>query len=592
MLKNKKIYRLHRLGLVSVAVAMMGTTALAQNVTQVPRERTLVMTPWGDRTGPFSNVENFNPYLISVDQERNIGHMTYNEALFYTNMNTGELVPWQALSYENSDDFMQATINLRDGVTWADGTPFTSADVKFTLEMLRDAGPEIQGSAGHKEWIKSVEAPDPLTVVISFNKPAPRFVANEIALSHDDLYPILPRHIWEGEDLATFTNYDPARGLPMGTGAYRLVSTGANQMIFDRRDDWWGAATGFTDLPAPERIILTPHSGDDSMGQMLIADQVDAGRQIQKGTFEAASSLNPNLRSWNAEGPAWGAPDACTYTLQFNNGREPWNNADLHWAINHALDRGRLSLIAYEGGMPPAVMAFSGYMTDVWLQPDGVLQATLDEWNIDNPSQELVDQRMAAAGYERNGDGIWAKDGAPLDILLRAPEFIQPLLAPMAQQLRDAGFNAREGAFDDSWRTDMLNGTFDSMIFVHCGSISEPLDTLQHYHSKFGRPEGQPVPYLPAGTRYSNPEYDAIIDRMLAIEPSTDPESDYMKDAVAALNVLQADLPEINMLEELHVITFNQTYWTGWPSAENPYAAPYPPFDSFNLIVHGLQAAK
>ncbi len=584
--------RLRTMALAVVAAPLLVSNAMAQELAQVPREKTLVMTPWGDRPGPFSNIENFNPYLISVDHERNIGHMTYNEALFYTNHNNGDLIPWQAVSYEYNDDFTEATIKLREGVKWADGEPFTAEDVKFTLEALRDAGPDIQGSAAHKEWIESVDAPDPLTVVIHFTKPAPRFVANEIALSHDDLYPILPKHIWDGQEIGSFTNFDLENGLPMGTGAYRLVSTGPTQMIFDRRDDWWGAETGFQDLPAPERIILTPHSGDDSMGQMLIGSQVDAGRQIQKGTFEAAQRLNPNLRSWNAEGPAWGAPDACTYDLIFNNDREPWNNTDLHWAINHAIDREKLSLIAYEGGMPPATMAFSGYMTDTWLQPDSPLQAVLDKWNLDNPSQELVDQYMAAAGYERNGDGVWAKDGEPLDLLLRAPEFIQPLLAPLTQQLRNAGFDARQGAFDDRWRTDVMNGTFDTMIFVHCGSISEPLDTLQHYHSKFRRDEGQPIPYIVAATRYNNPEYDAIIDDMLVIQPSTDPDSDYMKGAIAALDMMLADLPEINLLEELHVITFNQTYWTGWPSAEDPYVAPYPPFDSFNLIIHNLQPAQ
>ena len=289
-----------------IAVPFLVSSGFAQDIGQVPRERTLVMTPWGDRPGPFANIENFNPYLISVDHERNIGHMTYNEALFYTNMNTGELVPWQAESYELNDDFTQATIHLRDGVTWADGAPFTAEDVKFTLEALRDAPPEVNGSAAHKEWVASVEAPDPLTVVITFTKPAPRFVHDEIALSHDDLYPILPKHIWEGQDIATFTNFDLANGLPMGTGAYRLVSVSPTQMIFDRRDDWWGAETGFRELPAPERIVLTPHSGDDSMGQMLIGNQVDAGRQIQKGTFEAAQALNPNLRMLARRGPGLG----------------------------------------------------------------------------------------------------------------------------------------------------------------------------------------------------------------------------------------------------------------------------------------------
>jgi peptide/nickel transport system substrate-binding protein len=230
-------------------------------------------------------------------------------------------------------------------------------------------------------------------------------------------------------------------------------------------------------------------------------------------------------------------------------------------------------------------------MTGKWVPADGPLQATLDKWSVDNPSQELVDEHMAAAGFERNADGFWAKDGEVLAFPIRAPEFIQPMVAPLAQQLRDAGFDARQAPFDDRWRTDVLNGTFDTMIFVHCGSISEPLDTLQHFHSKYSRPEGEPIPYVAAGTRYQNPEYDAIIDRMLAIEPSTDPESDYMKDAVAALEIIMRDLPEIDILEELHVITFNQTYWTGWPSAEDPYAAPYPPFDSFNLIIHNLKPA-
>ncbi len=576
----------------AMALHLAATGALAQDIANVPRDRTLVLTPWGDRAGSFSNVENFNPYLISVDHERNIGHLTYNEALFYTNLNTGELVPWLATGYEVSDDFMHATITLREGVTWADGTPFTAEDVAFTIEAHRTAGGNIYGSAIYGEWVAGAEAIDPLTVRLTFNKPAPRFVRDEIALGQDDLFPILPKHIWEGEDLAEFTNYDPARGLPMGTGAYRLVSTGANQMVFDRRDDWWGAATGFQDLPAPERIVLTPHSGDDSMGQLLISGAVDSGRQVQKGTFEAASRLNPAIRSWKAEGPDYGAPDGCSYQMMFNTARQPWDNADLRWAINHAVDRNRLSLLAYEGGMPPTTFAFSGFMSETWLGEGSPLREKLEEWNLDNPSQDLVEARMAAAGYSRDGDGAWSKDGDALQILIRAPEFIQPLVAPLAQQLRNAGFDAREAPFDDSWRSDTLNGRFDTMIFVHCGSVVEPLDTLQHFHSKFARPEGTPSPLIFAGTRYQNPEYDAIIDQMDAMPASNDPDGAYMALAVQALDIILRDMPEINLLEEKHVVVFNEQYWTGWPSADNPYVSPYPVWDGWNLIVHTIQPAQ
>jgi len=52
------------------------------------------------------------------------------------------------------------------------------------------------------------------------------------------------------------------------------------------------------------------------------------------------------------------------------------------------------------------------------------------------------------------------------------------------------------------------------------------------------------------------------------------------------------DLPQIEILEELHVVTFNDTYWTGWPTAEDPYVAPYTPWEAFNLVSHHLKPAQ
>ena len=108
-----------------------------------PRNRTLVITPWSDTTGPLSNAENWNIYQTGNKNQREMGSKTLYEALFYTNLNTGELVPWQAETFEYNDDFTSITVKLRDGVKWSDGTPFTCADVKFTLEMLRDNAPDL-----------------------------------------------------------------------------------------------------------------------------------------------------------------------------------------------------------------------------------------------------------------------------------------------------------------------------------------------------------------------------------------------------------------------------------------------------------------
>jgi peptide/nickel transport system substrate-binding protein len=324
----------------AIAASAFAGAAWAQDVGDVPRNETLVLTPWGDQPAQLANIDNWHPYLTpTVTHQRDVMQFTINEMLFYTNLNTGELIPWQAVSYENAPDFMSSTIKLREGVEWADGTPFTSADVKFTLETLRNAPAEIPASAIFSEWVDTVDAPDPLTVVINYKKPAPRFVRDNLALGHENHYPTLPKHVWEGQDFLTFTNYDPAKGWPLGTGPYKLVSSTVQQELFDRRDDWWGVKTGFQDAPGPRRIALVPVSSDDAMGQLHIANQIDGGRQLLIGTFEAARVQNPNLASWNTEGPNWGAPDGCDYSLVFNQLKEPWNDLNLRWAINSAIVR-------------------------------------------------------------------------------------------------------------------------------------------------------------------------------------------------------------------------------------------------------------
>ena len=67
------------------------------------------------------------------------------EALFYLNYETGELMPWLASGYSFNEDNSVLTINIRDGVKWADGTAFTANDVAFTIEMLQ-ANEELQYS--------------------------------------------------------------------------------------------------------------------------------------------------------------------------------------------------------------------------------------------------------------------------------------------------------------------------------------------------------------------------------------------------------------------------------------------------------------
>ena len=574
----------------STAASASPAAESSGQVATVPRNQTLVVTPWGFES-EIGNPTNYNIYLIgNYNHQREAGDKTIYEDLMYTDLNTGELIPWQAESFKNSDDFMSITVKLRSGITWSDGQPFTSQDVKFTLEMLRDNSPDLAYSTIYKEWLKNVDTPDDLTAVINLTKPGPRFFHENLALGHENHQVMMPSHIWKGQDPKKFTNFDLAKGWPIGTGAYKLVSSSAHQQIYDRRDDWWGAKTGFKPLPQPKRIVLIPATSDQAMAQLYISNAIDSGNALQANTFNAAITKNPKLKSWNDKGPVWGAPDGCGYVLTFNNMKEPWNNPDVRIAINYAIDRQQLATLGYAGSDHPIVAPFSGYMAAQWL-PKG-LQAVIDKYARDKTDPAMVEKHMTAAGYAKGSDGFWAKGGQTLKVPIVVPSAFAPLAPILPVQLKKAGFDASSSIDSSSaWSDNLLSGKSDLTAFVHCGSISDPYETLKDLHSKFSRPIGTACPNSIACTRYVNTDFDKLIDKMEAVPGSPD-DKQYMDLATQALDIYLRDMPEIMLLEELWVTTFNNTYWTGWPNAKDPYVAPYPCWEAWNMVIHKVQPAQ
>ena len=561
---------------------------------EVPRNRTLIVSPWG-AIPEIKNPENYNIYLSTgYNHQREAGDKTVYEALMYTNLNTGEIIPWQAESFTYNQNYTSITVKLRNGVTWSDGKPFTSKDVKFTLEMLRDNAPDLLYSTIYKEWLKNVDTPDDQTAVINLNKPGPRFFQLNLALGHENHQVILPAHIWQDKDPKTFTNFDLAKGWPVGTGAYKLVSSTAQQQVYDRREDWWGAKVGVMQLPAPQRIIIVPAAADESTAQLYIGNTLDSGNPLQPGSFVAAQQKNNKLRSWNQQGPIWGAPDGCGYVLIFNHMKEPWNNRDVRVAINYALNRQEISTIGYQNANYPIVAPFSAYMSKRWLT--GKLKEVVDKHDRVTPSQAKVEEHMKAAGYQKNAQGLWEKGGQTLKVPVRGSQFFAPVAPPVAAQLRKAGFDASEQIEppgSTALTDDQLTGKTDTMFGVHCGSLSEPYETLKDLHSKNARPIGEKCPFGGAlCSRYRNPEYDKLIDQMEAMPPGKPDDPTYVDLAAKALDIYLTDMPEIMLAEELHVVVFNETYWKGWPTAEDPYVAPYPPWEAWRLIIHRLQPVQ
>src|SRR5437868_6119392 len=142
---------------------------------EVARQDTLMVSGFGAGMTEIQDPTNMNPYSLGgLGRVRDILNKTIYEFLYLYNHNTGEQIPWLAESYTTAADATSVDVTLRNGVEWSDGQPFTSDDVKFTLELLRDT-PSLVFAADIKEWVKDVQVIDPQHFRINLNKPNVRF---------------------------------------------------------------------------------------------------------------------------------------------------------------------------------------------------------------------------------------------------------------------------------------------------------------------------------------------------------------------------------------------------------------------------------
>ena len=112
--------------------------------------------------------------------------------------------------------------------------------------------------------VASVEKIDDLTVKFTLKNANPRFIVENFGVRIFGSFLIMPEHVWAGEDPATFTFANP-----IGTGPYTFTSATTSRAIWDRNDNWWGAKTGFMDLPAPQRVVFLESGGEESRAQLM-----------------------------------------------------------------------------------------------------------------------------------------------------------------------------------------------------------------------------------------------------------------------------------------------------------------------------------
>ena len=195
--------------------------------------------------------------VVTGTQSAELLALLMQSRLVRLNKATWELEPSLAEKWESSPDGLVHTLHLRSGVAWSDGTPFTSADVVFTLTAAMDpkSGSVLTSvlTAGGKPI--TVNAPTPDTVTLTFAGPSGP------GLRMLDQVAILPKHKLEaayssGAFAKSWTAATPPAELA-GLGPFVLKEyTPGQRLVFERNPRYWRTAPNGDALPYLDRLVL------------------------------------------------------------------------------------------------------------------------------------------------------------------------------------------------------------------------------------------------------------------------------------------------------------------------------------------------
>jgi len=402
---------------------------------------------------------------------------------------SGGLIPWLATTWEPSDDGLVHRLELRDGVTFADGQPLTAADVAFTYDYYttRTFTPLLTGvPPGGAEVATEGDR------VVSFRLSEPDATFPQKVLG---TMPVVPRHIWTDiEDPMSASGPEAF----LGSGPYRLAARdeAQRQEAYEARDDY------FLGPPFIRRIETLPYEENLQSITALRQGELDGAESPVEGVRdEVLAPFRDNGTYGIIERRAGFA-----YPLFFNLTQGgPLADVRFRQACLHALDRDDMVQRILTGN---GDVASAGFLppTSEFHNPD-VRAYPYDP----GEAERLLDE----AGFRRPSPGATrvGPDGAPLEFSFHLPDFTSVAVAELAR----ANLGA-VGIGIDIQVVDLIRlfglksqGTgFDLLLSTYPGPAGIALDADPDYLRSIY--SSRPPSPLQAAIGYANAEVDQLLD--------------------------------------------------------------------------------
>lgn len=371
--------------------------------------------------GLYQEPDNLNPYLAVQTASRLVRRIAL-EGLLDADP-AGNYVPVLAEAVPTvanggiSADGKTITYKLKPGLTWSDGDPLTSADVKFTWTAIMDPANKVNSQTGYNQ-IESIETPDDTTVVIKFKQ---LYAAALSLFGVKDA--VLPAHVLEGKP---FDTPDYSR-TPEGSGPFKISEwKSADSIVADRNPKYREAGK-----PSLDQIIFKIIPSSEVGGAQLRAGEIDVLwnlTEAQIPEFEAIDGVTLQV-----------TPSSNVEYLGLNLSMRGMADTSMPHPILG--DRAVREALASAIDRTPIVNDLLNGKTEVATSPIGLGWAAPEGIQVPPYDPEKAKSLLDGAGWkDTNGDGIREKGGQKLSLEISAPAGSQ--LRELSEQLLQEQFKA------------------------------------------------------------------------------------------------------------------------------------------------------
>ena len=399
----------------------------------------------------------------------------------------GKLEPALATSWTVSEDGRAISFELREGVTFSDGTPFDAEAAKWNLE--RWMGKDDFSWIGVSDALESI--------VVTGSHRLDVNLGREVPVALLELTIVRPVRFLS----PSAVDADGHQTAPIGTGPWVITENTNAGTTLVPNGAYWG------EKPAIEKIELKVVPDELSRSNGLRAGDLD----IIGGEWVAALSPRRAHALDQAEGTsAATAPGTAAVLMTFSPKSEVLSDATVREAVALSVDRNSIVQLIYEGYADPTANVFPASI------PYGGKEQPVVARDVD-----AAREKLAAAGWEASGEG-WSKDGRSLSVDLMVSEEALPGSRRLAElihgQLTETGFEVTISSVDSATIHDRRQEFTYDLTFM--GTYGAPYDP----HGTIANLLLSSVDSGPDGKIFMHPDLDPIVVAGLAA-PGKDREA-------------------------------------------------------------------